>query len=155
MRRIGLALGLVLALAAVLSWRIPGGTTALGAQARFVAVAPGELTLAPAGSFLTLRPSSGSARGSLSLRNIAGAPLTVELRARPSSRELDRWLRVRIGGRGVRLRALRRWTRVASLAPGERRRLPASARLPATARDRAAGALVDVTVEVRAEVERG
>lgn len=163
MRRIGLALGLALALAAVLSWRIPTGSTALGAQARFVAVAPGELTMAPSGPFLMLRPSGGAARGKLELRNIAGAPLAVSVRARPSSRELDRWLRVRIASRGPRaglafrgpLHRLRAWTPVAALGAAERGTLRVRAWLPPSARPRVAGALVDVTVEVRAEVDRG
>jgi hypothetical protein len=154
-RRAGLALGLLLAVGAVLSWRIESGSAALGAQARFTAIAPGELVVAPSGPFLTLGPSSVSAHGSMRLRNIAGAPLAVELRVRPSSGELDRLLRVRIAGRELRLRALRRWTRVTVLRSRERRSVPVRAWLPDRARSRAAGAFVDVAVELRVEGPHG
>jgi hypothetical protein len=150
MRLIALALGLLLALGAVLSWRIPAGSGAVGAVVRFEAAPPGELTVAPAGTFLTLRGSSG--RGTLTLRNVAGAGVAVALRARPSSRELDRLLRVRIGMHGARsLRQLRRWTPAVVLRRRQVRRLRMRAWLPARVGQRAAGAQVDVTFELRAD----
>jgi hypothetical protein len=157
-RRAGLALGLLLALGAVLSWRIPSGTAALGAQARFTAVAPGELTVAPAGAFLSAR--GVRARGALVIRDITGRPVSVELRARPSTRQLDRLLRVAISDQGRvrfrgRLARLRAWTAVASLRARASRRLAVRAWLPTGARSRAAGAIVDVMVELRAEAPHG
>jgi hypothetical protein len=150
MRFIGLAVGLLLALGAVLSWRIPAGNGAVGAVVRFEAAPPGELTVAPAGTFLTLRGSSG--RGTLALRNVAGKRVSVALRARPSSRALDRLLRVRIGGHRPRsLRQLRRWTRAIVLQPGQGSHLRVRAWLPARVGQWAAGALVDVTFELRAD----
>jgi hypothetical protein len=157
-RRAGLALGLVLALGAVLSWRIPSGTAALPAQARFTAVAPGELTVAPVGNFMLARGARGD--GVLVLRDIARGPVSVELRARPSTRDLDRLLWVEISDQGRvmfrgRLTRLRRWTPVGVLRVRELRRLAVRAWLPPAARAQAAGALVDVTVELRAAVADG
>jgi hypothetical protein len=137
-RRAGLAIGLLLALGAVLSWRVAAEGATVGAEARFLAVPPGELTVAPAGTFVSarqLRPG-GAVRGELRLRNITGAPVSVRLRALPSGRDLDRLLRVDLGR-------------------GERRALPARVWLPASADGAAAGAAVDVTVELRVEPRRG
>lgn len=162
-RRIGLAIGLLLALAAVLSWRIPAEGAGLGADARFVAAPPGELTVEPAGAFLSARrlESGGEApEGRLWLRNITGGPVGVRLRGLPSSRDLDRLLRVQIEDgdatlfRG-RLGRLRSGTRALVLGRGERRALDARVWLPAGAGARAVGAAVDVTVELRAEPRRG
>jgi hypothetical protein len=157
-RRIGLALGLLLALAAVLSWRIAAEGAALGADARFVAVPPGELTLEPAGEFLVARglaPSEAS-DGRLRVRNITGAPVAVRLRARPSSRDLDRPLAVLVRAGGVtlyrgRLRGLRSWSRALTIPRGDARTLDVRARLAT----RAVGAAVEVTVELRAEARDG
>jgi hypothetical protein len=161
-RRIGLAVGLVLALAAVLSWRIPAEGAGLGADARFVAVPPGELTLEPSGAFLSarrLRPGDG-ADGRLSVRNIAGAPVAVRVRGLPSARDLDRLLTVELEAGGARLFRgplgdLREWTRPVVLDRGEARAIEARARLSEAAGTRAAGAEVDVTVELSVEPRRG
>jgi hypothetical protein len=158
-RRVGLALGLLVALGAVLSWRVAAEGAAVGAEARFLAVPPGELTVAPSGAFLSarrLRPGGAAARGELRLRNITGTPVSVRVRGLPSGRDLDRLLRVRIGTvfHG-RLRGLRSWTRPFVLGRGERRALPARVWLPASADGAAAGAAVDVTVELRVEPRRG
>jgi hypothetical protein len=157
-RRIGVAIGLVLALAAVLSWRIPAEGAGLGAEARFVAVPPGELTLEPAGDFLSARglePGEG-ADGRLRLTNITGGPVGVRVRGLPSGRDLDRLLRVEIRAgdatlfRGP-LAPLRSWTRAVTLARGESRTLEVRVRLAPGAGARAVGASVDVTVELRTE----
>jgi hypothetical protein len=162
-RRIGLALGLLLALGAVLSWRVTAEGAAVGAEVRLLAVPPGELTVAPAGAFLSargLRPGGEPARGELRLGNIAGTPVSVGLRALPSGRDLDRALRVELISDGVRvysgrLGTLRSWTRLFALERGERRALSARVWVPAATGDRAAGAVVDVTVELRAKARRG
>jgi hypothetical protein len=150
-RRAGLAVGLVVALAAVLSWRIPAEGARLGADVRFVAVPPGELTLSPSGTFLEARrlePVGGAAHGRLVLRNITGHTVVVRLRCLPSSRDLDRALRVRIGRDPERsLGRLRRWTGAVRLRRGERRALHVTARLASAAE----GSAVDVTVEARAD----
>ncbi|MEA2330870.1 MAG: hypothetical protein QOH58_1008 [Thermoleophilaceae bacterium] len=162
-RRIGLAIGLLVAVGALLSWRIPAEGAGLGADARFVAVPAGELTVDPAGRFLSargLRPGGATARGRLAVRNITGGPVGVRLRGLPSSRDLDRPLRVEIAADGTtvfrgRLAALRSWTRAVPLGRGEQRSLEARVWLPAGAGASTVGASVDVTVELRARRARG
>jgi hypothetical protein len=154
-KRAGLAIGLVLALAAILSWRIPAEGAGPGADARFVAVPPGELTLSPAGAFLSARrlePGGRAARGRLAVSNVSGRPVVVRLRFLPSSRDLDRALHVRIESEGSvafggTLGRLRGWTPVARLARGEARTLQVRAWLAS----KAEGSAVDVTVEARAD----
>src|SRR5215211_5983212 len=105
-RRTGLALGLLLALGAVLSWRVAAEGAAVGAEVRFVAVPPGELTVAPSGAFLSargLRPAGEPARGDLRLRNITGTAVAMGLRALPAGRDLDRSLRVELSAGGERV----------------------------------------------------
>jgi hypothetical protein len=158
-RRIGLALGLLLALGAVLSWRVAAEGPAAGVEARFLAVPPGELTVAPDGAFLAargLRPGGPAARGELSLTNITGSPVAVRVRGLPSGRELDRLLRVRVDGVFAgRLGELRAWTRPFAIGERERRVLDVQVWLPAAAVGATAGAAVDVTVELRVEPRRG
>jgi hypothetical protein len=162
-RRIGLALGLLLALGAVLSWRVAAEGAAVGAEVRFLAVPPGELTMAPSGAFLSargLRPGGQPARGELRFGNITGTAVAVGLRALPSGRDLDRSLRVELSTGGERLFSgrlgrLRSWTRLFALARGDRRALSARVWVPRSTGARAAGAVVDVTVELRAEPRHG
>jgi hypothetical protein len=149
-RRIGLAIGLVLALAAVLSWRIPGGGAGLGADVSFVAAPPGELTAEPVEAFLSapgLEPGE-SASGRLRLRNITGGPVALRLRARPSSRDLDRALEVALGSYRGSLGRLRRWTPAGVLPRGAERVVGVRVRIADGART--AGASVAVTVELEA-----
>jgi hypothetical protein len=136
---------------------------AVGADARFVVVPPGELTVAPTGTFLSarrLRPGGPAASGELRLRNIAGTPVSVGLRGLPSAGDLDRLLRVEIeSSHGLvfdgRLGGLRSWTPRFRLARSERSALRARVWLPASAVGAAAGAAVDVTVELRVAPRRG
>jgi hypothetical protein len=157
-RRVGLAVGLLLAAVAVLSWRIGAEGAPLGTAVSFLAAPPGELTAAPAGEFVSARglEPGETARGRLQLRNVAGGRVEVRLRARPSARELDRPLMVRLqaAGRTVfrgRLGSLRAWTRALTIPRGEVRSLDVRAWLARPA----VGASVDVTIELRAEVGRG
>lgn len=158
-RRAGLALGLLLALGAVLSWRVAAEGPSAGAEVRLLAVPPGELTVAPDGAFLAargLRPGGPAAHGELSLANITGSPVAVRVRGLPSGRDLDRLLRVKV--RGVfagRLGQLRAWTRPFAMGERERRVLDVRVWLPASAAGAAAGAAVDVTVELGVEPRRG
>jgi hypothetical protein len=154
-RQIGLAIGLLLALAAVLSWRIAGGGAGLGAEVSFVAAPPGELTVEPVDSFLSANglQAGESAHGRLLLRNITGGLVSVRLRAEPSSRDLDRGLRIGLasGGRSVyrgSLGALRRWTPAGAVPRGGQRAL--EARIWVAKGAAVAGAVVDVTVELEA-----
>jgi hypothetical protein len=81
----------------------------------------------------------------------------VRLRARPSSRELDRGLRVEVRARGSRvlfagpLRGLRRWSRPFAIPRGASRELVVHVRAASGGR----GGATDVAVELRAEVRDG
>ncbi len=160
---IGLTVGLAVAAALLMTWRVPATSGALGAELTLVATPPGELTLRPAGAFLhgrRLTAGGAAATGRLEVRNITGRRLAVRVRLLPAAPDLDRALRVELedAGRLVavgRLGALRRWSRGAfELRPGESRRLDARAFLVEHASGYE-GRMVDVTLELRARpVER-
>lgn len=104
---IGIALGLVIALAAVLFWRVPAESQSLGADVRFAAAPAGAVSVSPAGPLLTasrLLPGH-SATDRFELRNLTGRPLRVRLRALPSGPALDRALRVDVAAAGHQLAA--------------------------------------------------
>ena len=160
---VGLTVGLAVAAALLMTWRVPAMSGALGADLKLVATPPGELTLKPAGAFLQgrrLTAGGAAATGRLELRNVTARRLTVRVRLLPSAGDLDRALQLELedAGRLVaigRLGALRRWSRRAfELRPGESRRLDARAFVV----DHAGGyegRMVDVTLELRARpVER-
>ena len=161
-RRIGLALGLLLAVAAILVWRVPAEGRELGAELRMTAMPPGELIAEPSGPFVVarrLRPDGHAAGGSVTIRNIAPRPVEVRARAIPSSRDLDGLLRVEltIGGRPVAegtLRELRGWSEAVRIENGARRTLEASVGLSADARREHDGVILDVGLELDAEVVR-
>src|SRR5262245_9888621 len=86
-RILGIALGLALAAVALLSWRVPGGEHTLGADVRFEALQTGPVGVAPLHSFVStpsLLPGKTVA-GDVSVRNQTGVPLSVKLRALPST----------------------------------------------------------------------
>ena len=63
-RGIGFLLGAGLAVAALLSWRIPPGHTTLGAAVTVVTQPSGELTISPGGTLInatSMKPSPASA----------------------------------------------------------------------------------------------
>ena len=162
-RRIGLAIGLFLALVAVLSWRVPAEGAGLGAEVRMTAMPPGEVMVDPTSPFLVgrrLQPGGEDAAGELRVRNIAPRAVEVQLRVLPSSRDLDRLLRVELtaGGRTLSegtLAELRSWTtQGVRLEDGEQRTLEARAWLPEGAAGDHEGVNLDVTLELRAEVRR-
>lgn len=155
---VGLALGLGLAVALLATWRVPATSGTLGADVKFVATAPGELTLKPSGAFLQahgLAAGRGRVSGRLVIRNITARRLAVRVRLLPSAPDLDRALRVELehGGERLgtgRLGEHRRWSpRAIDLAPGQERSLEASASIAPDAGDYE-GRIVDVTVELRA-----
>lgn len=122
---IGVALGLAIALAAVMSWRIPASSQSLGAEVRFMAAPAGEVSISPAGPLLTARrlAPGDSASGRFTVRNLTGEPLRVRLRALPSAHGLDRALRVRFTSGGRRL-AAGRLGKLRSFQSGAPLRLP-------------------------------
>jgi hypothetical protein len=158
-RRVGAVIGLAAVAVALLSWRIPAASETLGADVRLVATPPGELATEPAGAFASgraLEPGSGAARGSLELSNLAGRRLVVRPRLLPSSRDLDRLLRVRLTARGRTLAdgslgQLRTWSRRGvAVSSGGHARIEARAWLPRRTRRGYAGRSIDVAVELRA-----
>ena len=87
-RRLGLAVGLLIALVAVLSWRVDSEGAGLGAELRMTAVPPGELVVEPSSPFLVgrgLQPGGDGATGELRVRNISPRPVEVQVRALPSA----------------------------------------------------------------------
>ena len=161
---IGVALGLGVALAAVLSWRIPASSQSLGAELRFVPAATGEVSISPDGPLLTARglAPGDSAGRRFRLENVAGRPLRVRLRALPSQRALDRALQVELTAAGRRIYA-GRLGELRSFASGGALNLPRKGSVEVEMRarlDRGAGPdhegqIVDVTMELQARAAGG
>lgn len=157
---IGIAAGLMLAAVLVLSWRVPAEGRPLAADMRLVALPAGEIAVEPGGVFLSGQDLSAGGRrahGAVALRNVTGHPLDVRLRLVPSSRGLDRAVRLRLRAEGQPiatgpLGTLRDWSaRSLRLAPGGDTILRASAWIPAGAAARTGGGqTVEVTTELRA-----
>jgi hypothetical protein len=137
---IGAAAGILLAVALVLSWKVPAEGRPLPAEVSLRADPSGELELRPASDFLSaerLEVGGRAASGRVLLHNITPVTLAVRVRLEPSSPALDRALLVRLesdGGRlaEARLGALRRWsTRSLRIRSGRSAVLRARVWLPA------------------------
>jgi len=158
----GTAVGLVLAAVLLLSWMVPASGSTLGAEVAFTAAPPGELTAAPAGSFLRareLRPGAGARSGELEVRNISPRPVDVRVRLLPASRDLDRGLAVQIKSGGRRLASgplgrLRGPSRAVRIAPGRSRTLRFSVSVPEGAGPESEGRITEVTTDLRAGTPR-
>jgi hypothetical protein len=105
-RGIGFLLGAGLAVAALLSWRIPPGHTTLGAAVTVVTQPSGELTISPGGTLInatSMKPSPASAAetGELHVRNVTGSTLDVHLRGVPSQPDLNGALMVDVSSDGT------------------------------------------------------
>ena len=154
---VGLILGVAVAVAGLVSWRMPAPERATAASLSVAAKPSGELELAPRGHVIAApRLRAGEAvRGELAVRNQTGRTLAVRLRAVPSGRDLDRVLQVeaKVGGKPLfrgTLGALRSFTRRSfRAAPGERRRLDLRAWIPSSARSGWRGRAEDVVLELR------
>lgn len=162
-RLAGLLLGLGLAAAGVVSWHVPGGAGALGADIKIVATPTGELEVSPSGPFLSatnLQPGAPAARGELGVRNQTGAPLAVRVRAVPSLPDLDSLVVVHVEvDRELlfdgTLSALRAGSdHPLDIASSQERVLRVEASLPRTVRGGYEGRVADVWLELQAEVVR-
>lgn len=116
----GFACGLAVAAGVVISGMTPASHARLGAQLEIETLSTGELAASPDGIFLEadgLEPGGpdAGAHGVSRITNQTATPLDLRARVLPSSRNLDRLLRVRITAAGKRifddrLALLREWT---------------------------------------------
>ena len=153
-RWIGLIAGLCLAATIVYADRLPAEGRVAGAEVTLRTQPPEALAVEPGGvPFLRareLRPGA-SARGTLRIRNLLARPVRVSVRARATSRDLDRALRVelRVAGRrrfSSTLGALRAWSDAFTLKPFAR----AAVELRVASGREAAGRSADVEMVWRA-----
>lgn len=159
-RAAGLVLGLSLAVAVVVGWRVPASEGTLGLDLRIVANPSGELKVDPVGPIAVgrgLEPREGRAvEGATAVTNQTPRELSVRLRALPTSKDLDDLLLLRVTVDGTpldqtSLRRLRVGTPSAfTLAPGETRKLGVRAWLPASVRTGYQGRIEDVALEYTA-----
>jgi hypothetical protein len=155
-RLLGLGLGIALAAAALLTWRVSGGERALGADVRFEALQTGPVGVTPVHPFAStpsLLPGS-AVSGDVALRNQTGAPLALRLRALPSTSDLNALLRVRVSA-GAKtlydgsLGGLRSaGTSRLRLASAQSASVHVNASLPASVRSGFEGRIVDVSLEI-------
>ena len=152
----GLAIGMAMALAALVSWRVPEGPAAVGTELEMTARPTGELEVSPPGPFLSatnLRPGSTGATGRLDVRNQTGVMLDVHLRLLPSHADLDELLVVEVAAGGKQvveapLAQVREWSSGAfRLAAGQKGEVVVRVGMPKTANPAYQGAVVDIAVE--------
>jgi hypothetical protein len=160
-RSLGLAAGVVLAVVALLVWRVPTVPVGTGAAVTFKAVPSGELGVSQSGTFLrapALIPSS-SGRGAsaeLVVANQSPATLAVTLRALPETSNLDDALQVKVSAGDTRvysgpLGGLRSWSdRVLVFAPGASQLFTVKAWIPLTVTSGWRGQKVDVSLQLKA-----
>ena len=158
-RGAGLLTGFALAAAGLLSWNVPGGSGALGADVQITSAPLGELDVSPVAPFLSvtnLLPGA-LARGELKVRNQTGTELSVRLRALPSLADLDDLLMVRIEAGGELLFAgaladLRLWSeRSFRLLSGEQRALRVQTWMPVGTTTGFEGRIADIGLELHAK----
>src|SRR5262249_26766945 len=115
----GIGAGVLLAVLSILAWRVSPGTRKPGLDLTLAVEPTGELQTIPAGPgfFATgMTPAAGSSlHGTFTLRNRTGVPLSIRLRALPSTGAIDDALQVRIDAAGSTLYAgslgaLRSWS---------------------------------------------
>jgi hypothetical protein len=158
LRLAGLLTGLCLAGLLVLALRVPASDGALGANARFSVVPPGELQV-DRQRLLRARalvPGGGGAHGRVELRNITVGPVAARARLRPDVDDLDGALQVELRAGPRRLAAgtlgeLRRWSRPVTIEQGETVALRARVHLPPEAGNYA-GRSTSVRLELRARL---
>jgi hypothetical protein len=161
-RPLGILLGVAIAAVALVSWRVPGGQRTLGADVRMEALQTGPVGVAPLQPFLStpsLLPGS-TVSGDVTLRNQTGVPLSLRLRALPSTPDLDSLLQVRVSA-GTRtlydgsLGGLRTaGTAPLRVASARSAQLEVRATLPASVRSGFEGRIVDVTLQTNSRAVR-
>jgi hypothetical protein len=109
-RGIGFLVGAGLAVAALLSWRIPPGHTTLGAAVTIATEPSGELSISPGGTLINSEsmkpsPASSAETGELHVRNETGATLDVHLRGVPSQPDLNDALMIAVSSAGTSIYA--------------------------------------------------
>ena len=155
----GLALGLALAAALLVGWRVPGGDGVAGVRVALDVLGPGELSAAPVHAVLAADLRAGEEVASRArLRNQSGRPVRVSARALPSIADLDALMTVRIAAGGGELYAgplggLRTPAGAARLAPGHETTLDVRVALAESARERCAGRVLDLVLELAAAPE--
>jgi hypothetical protein len=160
-RSLGLAAGVVLAVAALLVWQVPTVPVGSGATVSFKAVPSGELAVSQAGTFLrapALIPSSPGrgASAELVVANQSPANLAVTLRALPETSNLDDALQVKVSAGDTTvysgpLGGLRSWSdRVLVFAPGASQLFAVKAWIPLTVASGWRGQKVDVSLQLMA-----
>ncbi len=156
-RAAALLLGVAVVSLALLGWRVPRGSGALGADLYIVAGPTGELSVSPVGYVLHkagLRPGD-AASGRLVVRNLIGRRAVVRLRATTDAPGFEPFVRVEIRtGSGLlfrgSLRRLReRATPGLALAAGGQASLAIRAWLPSSARDGYQARVATATLEFR------
>lgn len=162
-RGVGFLLGLSVAMAAVLAWRVPAGSGSLGTDLAVVALPTGELQLSTTGPVVIasgMHPGV-AATGSVDVRNHSGSELRIRVAAEPSIRDLDDLLWVEIDGDG---RDLFRGTvgelregasRGFSLQPGETTTLGIRGWLPTSVESGYQGRIIDIGIVFVPEVVTG
>lgn len=160
-RTLGLAAGVVLAVAALFAWRVPTVPTGVGAAVSFTASPSGELAVSQGDAFLkapALIPSSpsGGTSGRVVVTNQSPATLTVQVRALPRSDDLDDLLHVEVSaGEAVvyegSLGGLRRWSsRVLVFASGASQVFTVQAWIPVTVHAGWRSQRADVLLQLKA-----
>lgn len=103
LRLIGFVVGASVCISALLSWQVEPSARMLGADVRVIPTPPGELAVTPGDVLLAahgLRPGADPVRSTFEVRNQTGASLRIRVRGLPSSRSLDRSLRLSFRSRG-------------------------------------------------------
>ncbi|HEX2304235.1 MAG TPA: hypothetical protein VHH57_11480 [Gaiella sp.] len=159
-RSLGLVAGVLLAVAALLAWRVPAAPTGPGAAVTITATPTGELAVSQHDAFLSapaLIPSSpaGGASAQVVVTNQSPIVLAVVMRALPSTDVLDETLHVEVAaGEAVvysgSLEGLRTWTRrVLVFTPGASQALTVEAWIPTDTPTDPRGQEVDVSLELK------
>jgi len=163
-RGIGFLLGAGLAIAALLSWRIPPGHTTLGAAVTVVSHPSGELSVTPAGTFINATsmkpgPVTSADAGKVRVRNETGATLAVHLRGVASQPDLNQALMVHVTSGGApifngSLGDFRSWsTDSVSVDSGASAAFEVSTWLPSTLTDGYQGRTTSVDLEFKSVPE--